>query len=210
MKRVLSTFVLFLALAITFSSQSGCGGSQPNVNGANTNVNANVNTNANIASASPANGTEYPPIASGLASADFELLDGGKVKLADKKGKVVLVTLWGTWCGPCVAEMPTLIKLQDAYRDKGFEVLGLNIGDGEGTPESIDKITKFVAEKQLNYTVARSSSDATREFYKVTKADVVPQALLIDREGRLRGAFVGGGPRISASIEDTVAKIMSE
>ena len=184
----------------------GCGGRQANVN----NANANTNANANIAIGESPKGADYPPISTALADAEFELLDGSKMKLSEKKGKVVLVTLWGTWCGPCVAEMPTLIVLQDQYRDKGFEIVGLNIGDGSGTPEPMDLITKFVEQKKLNYTIARSSNEATREFYKVTKADVVPQGLLIDREGRLRGAFIGGGPRVSASIEDTVAKVVGE
>jgi thiol-disulfide isomerase/thioredoxin len=209
MKRTLATLSLFFALALAFSSQNGCGSAnQANSNNGSGAVNSNSSAIANTGDANKA--SQYPPISTALADAEFELLDGSKIKLSEKKGKVVLVTLWGTWCGPCVAEMPTLIALQDQYRDKGFEVLGLNIGDGSGTAEPVDLITKFVDQKKLNYTIARSSNQATKEFYKVTKQDVVPQGLLIDREGRLRGEFIGGGPRISVLMQDTIAKVMAE
>jgi thiol-disulfide isomerase/thioredoxin len=208
MKRPIAALGLFIALSITLSSVSSCTGDQrSSVN------NANINGIAAEPVASPASSvdpTVYPQLPYGLAYADFELLDGTKFKVSDKKGKVVLLNIWGTWCGPCRAEMPTLVALQNKYKDKGLEIIGLNIGDGEGLPETNDQITKFVEQMQLNYTIARSTNANTREFYKVTKAEVVPQSLLVDREGRLRGVFIGGGGRIFASLEDTIGKIMAE
>ena len=58
----------------------------------------------------------------GMAKLDFTLKDqnGAAVKLADYKGKVLLLNFWGTWCGPCKMEIPGFIELQDQYRDKGF------------------------------------------------------------------------------------------
>jgi thiol-disulfide isomerase/thioredoxin len=150
--------------------------------------------------------SEYPPLASGLAEADFELLTGEKFKLSDKKGKVLLINIWGTWCGPCRAEMPYLIKMQDAYGGQGFEVIGLNIGDGSGGEESVEQIQTFAASMKLNYTLARSSNAATAEFYKITKQQVVPQSLLVDRQGHLRGVFVGGGQRIINLMQTKVSR----
>ena len=49
------------------------------------------------------------------------------MKIADFKGKVVVVNIWATWCAPCVAEMPTLAKLQAAYAGKGVEVVAVSI-----------------------------------------------------------------------------------
>jgi thiol-disulfide isomerase/thioredoxin len=205
MKRPIVPFVIFLALAAILSSQNACSGTQQN-----SLVNTVANAPAKANSSPGVDASVYPPLASGVADADFELIDGTKFKVSDKKGKVVLLTLWGTWCGPCRAEVPTLVALADQYRDKGFEVIGLNVGDGNGTPETNDQINRFIEQMKINYTVARSSSANTRQFYQVTKAEVVPQSLLVDRQGRLRGVFIGGGPRISASIEDNVAKITAE
>jgi thiol-disulfide isomerase/thioredoxin len=209
MKRSIVTLVLFFALAIVFSSQNGCSSNQPNTANNANNTNAAA-PNKNAQSDEPTKASIYPPLPAGLAETSFELLDGNKFKVSDKKGKVVLLNIWGTWCGPCRAEMPTLMALQEQYRDKGFEVIGLNIGDGGGIPESIDDINRFVAQMRLNYTIARSSNASTREFYGVTKAQVVPQSVLVDRDGRLRGVFVGGGSNIYLSMQETIGKVMAE
>jgi len=206
MKRSIVTLVLFIALAVAFSSQNGCSSNQPT---ATNNTNAGA-PNKNTQTGDPTKASIYPPLPTGLADASFELLDGNKFKVTDKKGKVLLLNIWGTWCGPCRAEMPTLIALQDQYRDKGFEVIGLNIGDGGGIPESVDDINRFVAQMRLNYTIARSSNASTREFYTVTKAQVVPQSVLVDRDGHLRGVFVGGGERVYLSMQETIGKVMAE
>ena len=206
MKRFIITLALFAALTLVFSSLSGCSGTQPATgNNANATANGNAKTgdNSNKSSA-------FPPLAAGLAEAELELLDGTKFKISSKKGKVVLLNLWGTWCGPCRAEMPTLVALQNEYGPKGFEVIGMNIGDGGGTPETVPQITKFVEQMKLNYTIVRSPNATTNQFYQITKQSVVPQSMLIDREGNLRGVFVGGGERIYQSMKETIAKTMAE
>jgi hypothetical protein len=63
---------------------------------------------------------------------------------------------------------------------------------------------------KLNYTIVRSPSSTTEQFYRVTKQQVVPQTLLIDREGHLRGVFVGGGARVINSMKETLEKTMAE
>jgi thiol-disulfide isomerase/thioredoxin len=152
----------------------------------------------------------FPALPPALANAKFELLDGSPMKISEKKGKVLLVNIWGTWCGPCKAEMPHLIALQNKYGSQGFEVIGLNIGDGGGTPEPIDLITSFAEKMGLNYTLARSSNESTREFYRLTRQEVVPQTIVIDRNGKLRGVLIGSGQRVYDSMYETVGKVMAE
>lgn len=203
MKQIITNLALFIVLSIAFSALTGCSGSQSNTgNGTAANT---TNANTQAAKTDPA---AYPPLASGLADAEFDLLDGTKSKLSDRKGKVVLVNIWGTWCGPCIAEMPALMAMQDQYRDKGLEIIGLNIGDGSGTPEPLDKVKKFVEDRKLNYTIGISPNSVTTQFYAVTKQSVVPQALLIDREGRLHGVFIGGGPKIADSLRENIEKVI--
>lgn len=194
MRVLLTNLALFVILSIVFSGLNGCkGGSGSGSSGGSTGISS-----------------IYPPLSSGLAEADFELLDGTKMKISQHKGKVLLLNIWGTWCGPCRAEMPALIAMQEKYGSQGFEVLGLNIGDGSGAPESVEDIKKFAEQMKLNYTIARSPSSSTVQFYAVTKQQVVPQSMLIDREGKLRGVFVGGGGQIIDSIGKNLDKIMSE
>ena len=61
---------------------------------------------------------------------------------------------------------------------------------------------------KLNYTLVRIPNSITGEFYRISKAQVVPQSFLINREGELRGVFTGGGPRITDLVKQTVAKVM--
>ncbi len=206
MKEIISSLVLFVGLTVIFSGLTACTGTETgatNGNAATSPGNAGSETTDKKPSA-------YPPLASGLADAEFELLDGSTFKISDRKGKVLLINIWGTWCGPCRAEMPYLVALQDVYRSRGFEVIGLNIGDGSGTPEPIELINSFAEKMKLNYTLARSSTASTTQFYSITKQQVVPQTILVDREGHLRGVFVGGDPRIINSIKETLEKTMSE
>lgn len=193
----------FTALAVIFSGMTGCGGVQSSNSTANNSAINNAAQKKDVA-------TDYPPLASGLADAEVEMLDGTKFKISDKKGKVLLVNIWGTWCGPCIAEMPHLIELQSKHAEQGFEVIGLNIGDGGGTPEPIDQIKAFVAKQKLNYTIAIASSAVSTQFNLITRQSVVPQTILVDREGRLRRVFVGGGPKIFNSMKENVAKIIEE
>ncbi len=202
MKELITNLALFVVFCIAFSGLTACTGTQPNGNTAKSPENVNA----------PATDvkTTYPMLAPALADAEFEMLDGTKSKLSDRKGKVLLVNIWGTWCGPCRGEMPSLIAMQDQYRDKGLEIIGLNIGNGSGTPEPVPDIKAFVDKMKLNYTIAISPNAVTGQFYAVTKAQVVPQTILIDREGRLRGVFIGGGPSIADSMKQNLDKTMAE
>ena len=202
MKKALETLTLFITLTIAFSALTGCS-STDNANSSS--------TGSQPANSAPAGkSSEYPPLASSVAQAEFEMLDGTKFTLADRKGKVLLVNIWGTWCGPCRAEMPHLVEMQDKFRDKGFEVIGLNIGDGQGEIEPNELIEPFVEKMKLNYTIARSRNESTLKFFKFTKMDGVPQTLLIDREGHLRGVFHGGGKSVIESMHQSVDKLMAE
>ena len=205
MKKIFRKFLLFCTLCFVLTALTSCTGTGSNV--ANTDKSNSV---ANGATLAKSKSDDYPPLASGLADADFELLDGAKFKVSDKKGKVLLLNIWGTWCGPCREEMPHFVELQNKYRDQGLEIIGLNIGDGSGTPESIPEIKAFVERMKLNYTIARSPNEATIQFYQITKQQVVPQTLLVDREGHLRGVFVGGGRQVIDSMKSTLDKTMAE
>lgn len=203
MKRIFTHLMTFAALAVFLSAMTGCNSAE------SSNNTASKNGPVNAPTAKQVNPSDYPPLPSGLADADVEMLDGTKFKLSDKKGKVLVVTIWGTWCGPCIAEIPHLIELQNQYGEQGIEVIGLNIGDGEGTPEPLEKIKAFVAKQKINYTIAIASNPVAQQFNMISKQGVVPQTIVVDREGRLRSVFVGGGPNIF-KMKESVAKVMAE
>jgi thiol-disulfide isomerase/thioredoxin len=103
-------------------------------------------------------------------------LDGKPVILADTKGKVVLVNFWATWCGPCRAEIPDLVELQNKYKDR-LQILGLVVDD-----EDQPAIKRFVAKYHVNYPVA-IATDALRLEYGGIPA--LPTSFVLDSEGRV-------------------------
>jgi peroxiredoxin len=115
---------------------------------------------------------------------DFELktLDGEKVRLADLRGRPVLLSFWASWCGPCRRELPQLSALLQEYKDKGLVVLGIN-------DEDKGKARKYAGEAGLVFQTLDDSSSKVHRLYRVRS---IPTVFLIDRNGKivlfLRGA----------------------
>lgn len=150
-------------------------------------------------------GSGYPPAPEAVRNAEVELIDGGTFKLADQKGKVILINLWATWCGPCRNEMPELVKLQEKYRDRGFEVIGLDVD-----PEPIDLIKPFAEKMKINYKLGWANEELVRAFFDITQRNGIPQSFLINREGELTGVFFGGGGGVIEKMKETVTKVVEE
>ena len=201
MKRILSLFGIFVVLTVIFSSLTGCGGS----NGATNGASANAGTSGNASNSATAKKFEYPPLASAVAQAEMKHLDGSTSKVADFKGKVLLLNMWATWCGPCRGEMPSLVKMQDEHRDKGFEIIGLNTDDGD-TKEMVEE---FAQEMKLNYTLVWADTAMQNGLLKISNFNGIPQSFVIDRDGNLRGVFRGGGKAEVKLMEELVAKVVN-
>jgi peroxiredoxin len=106
-------------------------------------------------------------------------LDGKSFKLADLRGKVVLVDFWATWCGPCVAELPNLKKLHDEYADQGLVVVSISFD------RSADATRRYAAEKQMSWTqiwAEKANKGPLAELYGV---NAIPATFLIGPEGKV-------------------------
>ena len=145
-----------------------------------------------------------------MANAEIEALDGKITKVSDHKGKVLMLNLWGIWCGPCRDEMPHLNQMQKQYADKGLEIISLNVGDHELRPEPVDNIKKFIEQMKLDYNIARVNNDSLSQFYLISKAQAIPQTFLIDRGSHLRGVWVGGGQNVFNQLQQALDKTMNE
>ena len=209
MKSLLTNTFLFLVFAGVFSGLTACGTADKTANQpVNESSQTSQPTDANQPSSNESAKTsdsEYPPIPVALAQAEIKKIDDSTFKLEEKKGNVVLLNLWATWCGPCRGEMPHLVEMEDKYRDKNFEIIGLNTDD-----ESVEDINKFAAEMKLNYMMAYADGKMMRELVNLSKFQGIPQSFLIDREGRLRGVFLGGGPKVIDTMKETVEKVVNE
>ncbi len=147
----------------------------------------------------------YPPAPKALANAKLKALDGDDFRIADLKGKVVLINLWATWCAPCIEEMPHFVKLQEKYGDDGLVIVGLN---SDEEPEA--KVRTFVEQQGLNYKIGWSTKEVVEEFINISKLPGLPQSLLLNRKGEMTGMFRGGGPDVIASMVESVEKRMAE
>jgi thiol-disulfide isomerase/thioredoxin len=200
MKVLFKNLGLFIVLSLAFSALTSSCTNTPIVPGDETTTTSNTTDAPNDKKK-----INYPPAPSALMQADIKSLDGTSFKLQDKKGKVVLVNLWATWCGPCIAEMPHLNEMQEKYKDKGFEVIGLDTDD-----ETKDQIDAFAAKQKLNYQLGWADGKVMNEFVKITALQAIPQSILINRDGQLTGVFKGGGGKTVSIMKETVEKIVNE
>ena len=118
-------------------------------------------------------------------AADFNLKDGSgkEFKMADYKGKVVLLNFWATWCGPCKVEIPWFVEFNKAYPDKGFAVVGISMDD-----DGWKSVKPYVAAKKIDYRIAVGNDEFGKLYGGV---DSLPTTFLIDRNGKVAYTHMG-------------------
>lgn len=207
MIRFSRNFAFVLLLAIFVGGLSNCSSTVTSEKGpAGTTVANGENAAANSdAEQVKKNNPNYRPIEKAVDEGEIKLLDGSSTRVVDKRGKVLLLNMWATWCGPCRAEMPTLVKMQETHRDHGFEVIGLNTDD-----ETVEQINDFAGKMKLNYTLAWVDTAYQTELVKISKFGGIPQSFIIDRDGNLRGVFRGAGPADVKKMEELIDLIVNE
>lgn len=124
----------------------------------------------------------------GTAAPAFSLKDlkGADVTMAQQAGKVVIVNFWATWCGPCKAEMPILMKLQQVHGPAGLVVLGVSM-DEEGASVITPWLqkTKFVVDGKptaMNFPILIGTPAVSTAFGEV---EALPATFIIDRKGKI-------------------------
>ena len=126
---------------------------------------------------------------------EIETLDGKTFKLANFRGKLLIVDFWATYCPPCVKQVPQLAKLSKQYRDKGVEVVGLTSDEKSDQRQVID----FLRKAGADYTVGYDNRWLSTAFLKGTEdesgAPPIPQLFVISREGRVIDHLIGESPQ---------------
>jgi thiol-disulfide isomerase/thioredoxin len=138
-----------------------------------------------------------------MAAIKFDDDQGRSRSLADFKGKVVLLNIWATWCGPCRKEMPALDRLQAALAGPDFDVVALSIDRG-----GMDAVRKFFAD--IGVRNLAMYLDSSGQALRTLSALGLPTTLLIDREGREIGRLIGpaewDSPEMIEFVRCVVAK----
>ncbi len=107
-------------------------------------------------------------------------VDGETPRLADMKGKVVVLRIWATWCGPCRRSVPEVKRIYNTYRDQGLAFVSVHVTRGG------EKAAEFVRTKQIPWPVGLDDSDKTAELLGAVAGK--PDYYLIDRSGIVRFA----------------------
>ncbi len=136
-----------------------------------------------------------------IANVEFEDGKGRKRSLADFRGKVVLLNIWATWCGPCREEMPTLDHLQSQLGGTDFEVVALSIDRGGQAV-----VKSFFDE--INVQRLAIYVDATAEAGVKLGIIGVPTTLLLDQTGREIGRVTGPAEWDSSEVIDVIRRYL--
>ena len=145
----------------------------------------------------PAGATE---IGDTMPAYSGKLLDGSDFQLGQLKGKVVLINVWATWCGPCRFEVPELESLHKQYSGSGLKVIGVSVDEG-----GEDTVKQFVAEHKMTYAVA---VDPEGRIANLLQTTVLPTTVLIDRSGKIVwrqvGALPPNDPKLRAALDSAL------
>ena len=129
---------------------------------------------------------------------DFSLPDvAGKVhRLSDHRGKWAVVNFWATWCGPCMVEIPELVRFHERHKDRDAVVVGVNFEEIETSA-----LAEFIAQMRINYPVVRAGDEPLLPFEPLKG---LPSTFFVDPHGELAASHTG--PVTAEAIEDFLAR----
>jgi peroxiredoxin len=141
----------------------------------------------------------------GLLAPPFELPrlgSDGRVKLADLRGKVVLLSFWASWCGPCRVEIPELESTWQQYKDKDVAVVGISVDDTKGDASG------FLSMFPVSYPMLfDEGGGAVGNPWRVSS---IPMSVLIDKRGVIRKKHLGYTPKQLREIQVEIDKLLGE
>ncbi|MBI4051768.1 MAG: TlpA family protein disulfide reductase [Elusimicrobia bacterium] len=134
---------------------------------------------------------------------EFELkaLSGPLFRLADHRGKVLLLDFWATWCGPCTISVPVFQRLYNKHKANGFEVIGISVD------AVADPVPDFVKQFNVTYPIVLDTENRVMEEYRVHG---IPNMFLIDKGGRVRRHWVGFDPSLEPIMDAEIQNLLKE
>jgi len=143
---------------------------------------------------SPLVGHAAPPV-------ELDQLDGTPFRLADHIGRdVVLLDMWATWCGPCVAELPVLAEIAEEYKSRGVALFAVN------QQEAKDTIHEFLKQHKLNVSILLDSDGQVGTAYG---ARALPTLALIDKKGVIQSVHVGFSPSLKTALRKQLDQVLA-
>ncbi len=150
---------------------------------------------------------ELFPVTLGSSAPQFEAatLDSPPAirTFEDYRGKVVLLNVWATWCGPCIVEMPTIQKLHEEFVGTDLEIVAVSVDQ----PNTEDAIRAFVKEYGLTFDILHDPENAISRAYQVTG---YPATFVIGRDGVIRKKLIGAANWYSEGNRALVRQLLTE
>ena len=141
----------------------------------------------------------------GAAVEDFtlpKLSDGSDVTFSSYKGKVVLLSFWASWCGPCRRELPAYNKTYETYKDKGFEIVAISVDRDTASAQGfIDKLDGGV-----NYTLLLDAKSMVMGRFDIVS---MPTSFLIGPDGKVLHKEVGFSDEKLAEMEKKIEAVLA-
>jgi peroxiredoxin len=132
-------------------------------------------------------GVDLSQVQEGKPAPDFQLatLDGQTIKLSDYRGKKVILNFWATWCPPCKAEMPHMKNFYEQNKDKGIEILAVNLTKSDNGKAAVET---FAKDNQLTFKIALDEDGRIGKQYQ---AFTIPTSYIIDSNGIITKKIIG-------------------
>ncbi len=162
-------------------------------------------------------GTTGPAIGRGLAYLQLEPLTSADpaVTLKDLQGRVSLINFWGTWCPPCIRELPQIVELAERFSDReDFRLYAVSCG--QGSDEQLDPLREqteaFLEARGTNLPTYADQNAATRQAMtiKLGVSIAYPTTLILDRAGTIRGFWQGYQGRAVDEMGSVVEQLLDE
>lgn len=131
---------------------------------------------------------------------NLELLAGGKFRLSECRGQIVLLDFWASWCGPCMQTMPLVEAAAAEFDPQQVRLVSINL------EEPAEHVRGVLERQQLHVPVALDIDGVTARKYE---ANAIPQLVIVDRDGNIARLYIGGGPDVVEQVKAAVEALLN-